>query len=406
MKHHRPPLGDSHNFGRRVTLHARRVHKPRTLLWEWLLLARESPLRQLLNESAAAQGFEAGAFEFLPALRFYGESARDGGEVERVALQPLPALSREQKRQLAGIVGRSLALFSFLGVSDLHWENLVLGAGARGRIVFGPLDIEMVLADLALPTETKLLPDADPEYAAVCRHACGVRRVLPYLGKPIAAEQLLVMAGAYHATLALLDRNARAIADVFAALPNLRKTPIRVCLRGTDEYVRADPNLFPPLLDAELEQLARGDIPYFFRLYGRPGIHYFGDETLSDVRRLPLHGDVPKLDPILSLSRGLASPSRKRLREDGLFALVGAFDHAALSGKYREGELEARFSGRSLVIRLPNGDELETRRNLRAFVESVYLPCRCGEVRSVFVPKVTRCTLARRRGPAAKLRRS
>jgi hypothetical protein len=103
---------------------------------------------------------------------------------------------------------------------------------------------------------------------------------------------------------------------------------------------------------------------------------------------------VPKLDPILSLSRGLASPSRKRLREDGLFALIGAFDHAALSGKYREGELEARFSARSLVIRLPNGDELETRRNLRAFVESVYLPCRCGEVRSVFVPKVTRCTLA------------
>jgi hypothetical protein len=394
MKQHRPHLGDSHNFGRRVTLRARRVHKPRTLLWEWLLLARESPLRKLLNESAAVRGFEAGAFEFLPALRFYGESARDGGEVERVALKPLPALSREEKRQLARIVGRSLALFGFLGVSDLHWENLVLGAGARGRIVFGPLDVEMILADLALPTETKLLPDADPEYAAVCRHACGVRRVLPYLGKPIAAEHLLVMAGAYHATLALLDRNARAIADVFAALPNLRETPIRVCLRGTDEYVRADPNLFPPLLDAELEQVARGDIPYFFRLYGRPGIHYFGDETLSDVRRLPLRGDVPKLDPILSLSRGLASPSRKRLREDGLFALIGAFDHAALSGKYREGELEARFSARSLVIRLPNGDELETRRNLRAFVESVYLPCRCGEVRSVFVPKVTRCTLA------------
>jgi hypothetical protein len=394
MKQHRPHLGDSHNFGRRVTLRARRVHKPRTLLWEWLLLARESPLRRLLNDSAEAQGFEAGAFEFLPALRFHGESARDGGEVERVALKPLPALSREEKRRLACIVGRSLALFSFLGVSDLHWENLVLGAGARGRIVFGPLDIEMILADLALPTETKLLPDADPEYAAVCRHACGVRRVLPYLGKPIAAEHLLVMAGAYRATLALLDRNARAIANIFTALPYLRETPIRVCLRGTDEYVRADPNLFPPLLGAELEQLARGDIPYFFRLYGRPGIHYFGNETLSDVRRLPLRGDVPKLDPILSLSRGLASPSRKRLREDGLFALIGAFDHAALSGKHREGELEARFSARSLVIRLPNGDELETRRNLRAFVESVYLPCRCGEVRSVFVPKVTRCTLA------------
>lgn len=393
MKQHRAHLGDSHNFGRRVTLRARRVHKPRALLWEWLVLARESPLRRLLNDSAETLGFESGAFEFLPALRFYADSLRDGGEVERVTLEPLPALARGKKRQLAEIVGRSLALFSFLGVADLHWENLILGVGARGRIVFGPIDIEMILADLALPTETKLLPDADPEYAGVCRHACGVRRVLPYLGKPIAAEHLLAMAGAYHATLALLDRNARSIANVFAALPHLRETPIRVCLRGTDEYVRGDPNLFPPLLDAELEQLARGDIPYFFRLYGRPGIHYFGDEALSDVRRLPLRGDVPRLDPTLSLSRGLASPSRERLRKDGLFALIGAFDHAELSGEYRDGELAVRFSARSIVVRLPNGDELETRRNLRAFVESVYLPCRCGEVRSVFVPKSTRCTL-------------
>src|SRR5687768_737777 len=212
MKPKRLHLGDSHNFGRRVTLRGRRVHKPRTLLWEWLLLARESPLRKLLNESAQVAAFGAGAFEFLPALRFVDETARDGGEVDRVALKPLRALSKEGKRELAVAVGRSLALFGFLGVADLHWENLVLGAGARGQVVFGPLDVEMILADLALPTETKLLPDADPEYAEVCRHACGVRRVLPYLGKPIAPELLLVIAGAYHATLTLLEDQGPAVA--------------------------------------------------------------------------------------------------------------------------------------------------------------------------------------------------
>ncbi len=389
----RPHPGDSHNLGRRVSLRARRVHKPRPLLWEWLFLARESPLRTLLNEVAAGDGFEAGAFEFLPALRFPDESSPHAGGVERVALKPLARLSAAEKRQLAAITGRALALFSFLGVSDLHWENLVLGAGPRGRLVFGPLDVEMLLDDLALPTETKLLPDADPEYADVCRHACGVRRVLPYLGKPLPAAHLVAMVAAYHATLALLERHARAIASVLSSLPALRVTPIRVLLRGTGEYVKAESSLFPPLLEAEAEQLARGDIPYFFRLYGQPGIHYYGDSTLSRVLRLPLHGDVPKPAPLLSLSRGLASPSRKKLREDGLFALLGAFDHAALSGKHRDGALELGFSQRSLVVRLPNGDELETRRNLRAFVESAYLPCRCGEVRSVFVPAVTRCTL-------------
>src|SRR6187455_1144381 len=91
-------LGDSHNFGRRVTLRGQRVVKPRSLLWEWLVLARESPLRRLLDEA--------------------------GGEVEQLRLAPLPRLSTARRRELAGIVGRALALFSWLGVADLHWENL------------------------------------------------------------------------------------------------------------------------------------------------------------------------------------------------------------------------------------------------------------------------------------------
>jgi len=381
-------LGDSHNFGRRVSLRAGRIHKPRTLLWEWLLLAAESPLRRFLEETA-----ERDAFSFLPSLKFARPNARDGGEVERVKLDPLPKkLSRDAKRALARIVGRSLALFSWLGVSDLHWENLVLGVGPRGRVVFAPLDVEMILADLSLPTETKLIPDADPEYAAICRHACGVRRVLPYLGKPVDAADLLAMVGAYRTTLDFLDSHSSALADVFARLPGLHETPIRICLRGTDEYVRARTEpIWPPLLDAETEQLVRGDIPYFFRLYGRAGIHYYGNRALTQRKRLPLEGDVPQLDPILRLSRGLRSPSRKSLREEGMFTLLGAFDHASLTGRHDADQIEATFSARTLALKLPSGEELHSRRNLRTFVGSVYLPCRCGEVRSVFVPEVTEC---------------
>ena len=108
-----------------------------------------------------------------------------GGVVERLELEPLGRLSGKSRGELAAIVGKSLALWAWLGVADLHWENMALGRDASGAIVFGPLDVELILADLSLPTETKLLPDADPEYAAVCRHAAGVRRVLPYLGKPV-----------------------------------------------------------------------------------------------------------------------------------------------------------------------------------------------------------------------------
>lgn len=369
-----------------------RVEKPRTLVWERLLLATDSPLRRLLDEAAERDGLGVDAFGFVPRLKFFASRARYGGEVEKVELTPLPDLSNDEKRGLARIVGRSLALFSWLGVSDLHWENLVLGMDGADRIVFGPLDVEMILADLELPTETKLLPDADPEYAAICRHACGVRRVLPSLGKPVDVEDLLAMAGAYRIALAFLDRHARSIAEVFTRLPGLHEAPIRVCLRGTDEYVRARSEpLWPPLLEAESEQMIRGDIPYFFRLYGQPGIHYFADRALRQIKRLSMQGDVPRLERLLPLSRGLRSPSRKKLRDEGLFTLLGAFDHESFAGRHANDEVEVTFKARTLDVKLPTGEELRSRRNMSAFVGSVYLPCRCGEVRSVFVPPVTTC---------------
>jgi hypothetical protein len=370
-----------------------RIAKPRTLLWEWLLLSIESPLRRLLDDAALNDELGPDAFGFLPTLEFFGSLGPEGGEVARVSLEPLRSDSAETRRELALVVGRSLALWSWLGVADLHWENLVLGVDERERIVFGPLDIEMILAELSLPTETKLLPDADPEYAAICRHASGVRRVLPYLGKPVAVADLIGMAGAYRATLAFLDRHAHEIAEVFASLPGLHDAPLRVLLRGTGDYVHAaSSRLWPPLLAAESEQLARGDIPYFFRLYGRAGIHYYANETLSEIAQLPLQGDVPQLDPLLQVSRGLRSPARKKLREDGLFTLLGAFDDRSFTGKH-EGEAHTlTLSKRNLIVTFPDGEELQSSRNLRAFVGSVYLPCECGEVRSVFVPPVTVCT--------------
>jgi hypothetical protein len=150
--------------------------------------------------------------------------------------------------------------------------------------------------------------------------------------------------------------------------------------------------VWPPLLDAEAEQLARGDIPYFFRLLGRRGIHYYANPELTLIERLPLRGDVPGLDPMLDLSRGLRSKGRKTLREEGLFTLLGAFDHPGLDGHHEADDFGVTFRRRSLVINLPTGEELHSRRNLSGFVGSVYLPCSCGEVRSVFVPPVTVCS--------------
>ncbi len=390
-----PALGDAHNFGRRVSRLGERIVKPRTVVWEQMLLDAQSPLRRLLDEAAEREGLASDAFGFLPDLKFSASDSGPGGEVDAIRLEPLGTLSDTETDALARIAGRSLALWSWLGVSDLHWENLALGTSSRGRVIFSPLDIESLFDDLSLPTETKLLPDADPEYADICQHACGVRRLLPFLGKPIKVSSLLAMAASYSATLAFLDRNAGNIAKVFLRLRNLRETPIRVCLRGTGTYFQAQTEpVWPPLLAAEQEQLDRGDVPYFFRLYNRPGIHYYGDESLETRKRLPLEGDVPQLDPLLSLSKALASANRRSLREEGLFTLLAAFGDPSFSGKHQDGELVVQFGKRVVTVDLPSGEQLQCKRDLSAFVSSVYLPCRCGEVRSVLVPAVTRCDSA------------
>jgi hypothetical protein len=375
-----------------VSSRAGRILKPRTVAWERLLLSGKSPLRRLLDQLAKREGLGKDAFGFLPDLAFSRARNLLSGEVELLELAPLPSLSNDERRALARTTARCIALSSFLGLSDMHWENMVLGLARDGRVVFSPIDVEMMLGDLSLPTETKLLPDADPEVAAICRHAAGVRRVLPYLGKPIDVEDLCAMACVYRATLGFLARHAPKIADVFAQLPGLHETPIRVCLRGTDEYVRARSEpVWPPLLDAEAEQLARGDVPYFFRLYGRRGIHFYGDRALEQIKTIPLRGDVPQLEPLLPIARGLRASSRKTLRDEGVFALLGAFDHPSFVGWHEGDGLEVRFGRRALVVRTPLGEELSAKRNLSAFVGSVYLRCRCGEVRSVFVPPTTRC---------------
>lgn len=385
------PLGDSHNFGRRVTRRGRYVAKPRPVSWERLLLDARSPLRRLLATAAERGGLGAAAFDFLPSLDFVRASSRTGAKVERLELEPLGRLNQTKKLELARVAGRSLALFAWLGVSDLHWENLVLGADARGRTVFAPLDIEMILDDFELPTETKLIPDADPEYAAMNRHAAGLRRVLPYLGKPVPGALLLELAGAYLATLALLERSAREVAAVFEHLPHFRTTPIRVCLRGTDEYVRAaSVPPWPPLLAAEAEQMARGDIPYFFRLYGERAVRYYENRALTELGALPTRGDVPRLAPLLSTARALRSARRRKLREEGVFALLGAFDHPGLSGRYASTALSVTFTPHRIKVAAA-GVELASPRKLGAFVGSLYLPCRCGEVTAPFVPSVTRC---------------
>lgn len=382
--------GDSHNFGRRVEVRGGRIWKPRALFWEWLFLSARSPLRRILQREGR------GAFDFLPDLKFFSPRTLEReGEVELLSLAPLGALSPGDRLKLAKIVGRSLALWSFFGTSDLHWENLALGRDREGRIIFSPVDVELVLSDLTQPSETKLLPAGESFYREASRHAAGVRRALGHLGKPVAARDVLAIANDYRATLSFLQSRGRKIAALLKSLPTLRRAPIRICLRATEEYARAlrDPrfSIWPPLLPEESAQLLRGDVPYFFHRYGRPGVHYFTNAARTRSAKVAAPRGMTKSDPVLELSRALNSPSRRALFEQGLFTILAAFDSALLDGRHAHGDLEANFGARFVTLTFSSGGSLRAKRDLRKFVSSVYLSCACGENRAVFARADRRC---------------
>ena len=54
-------------------------------------------------------------------------------------------------------------------------------------------------------------------------HACGVRRALPFLGKPVDVAALVAMADAYQRMLVLLDRHVASIAKVQPCSASVRE---------------------------------------------------------------------------------------------------------------------------------------------------------------------------------------
>jgi len=135
-----------------------------------------------------------------------------------------------------------------------------------------------------------------------------------------------------------------------------------------------------------------GHIPLLWQRGHLRELLYWADESLTKMAALPKKGDVPQPDPMLAVSRNLTGPSRARLRDEGTFMLVAAFDHPRVRGTVREDGFAITFSTRKLTID-DGGDAMTAPRDWSAFVSSVYSRCECGEARSVFVPRVTKCSV-------------
>lgn len=329
-----PPLGDAHNFGRRVSVGpSGRIEKPRCIEWERLFLGDSllrSELVRLFRSNDASN-----PFELFPTLSFARDAEMDfAGTVERLAWRPaFPALTEALCAQIGAVVG----LTSWFGMGDLHRQNVAFGSLEDGRPVCAPLDIECLLVDHQLPAQSRLIGYHDAKGKG-CGLAAFQERI-EEAGRP----GILVAAvlHGYIGAIVTLSGHEREVAASIVSEPGISRWPIRVILRDTAEYASilagaAPAEGSPALLPSERAQLARGDVPYYYREAASQEKRWL----TRDSRNWPEASSEAALDlaafPALGIMRALGPDGRVEWRNKDLLLGAGALQLARmLTGKER-----------------------------------------------------------------------
>lgn len=155
------------------------------------------------------------------------------------------------------------------GIRDLHRNNVV-----KTETHLQVIDAEVVLSCLLLPHETLLLP-----FKEVGPGLCGASSVLNLAA--VSAEQIELVLRGYYDVFHCISSNLAGIQRTFEDQRSIfERIPVRHILRDTIHYrsARANPPEIP-LFESEVEQLGRGDIPYFFKFVGEPHVHAYTDRA-------------------------------------------------------------------------------------------------------------------------------
>lgn len=299
MKH-----GDPHNGGKSVVTTNAAAIKPRPILWEWLLLAVDSDLRRAIATSFS-QKIGHSPFDCVPYLGFRtNPNLLEGGEVELFSGPGWlgPPTSEECYR-----LGLYCGLMTFLGVSDLHDENITVQCGAGLPFVFACVDVESVFLDISDPRGTGLIPARakSPHHHGLSLLPCE----LP-AGGPVR-----LVRGYADAVIGLTSL-AGDIADIIAMQPRLGDCPIRILPRDTSCYyafLEGRGALFAPHFSVcETTQLGRGDIPYYFCTLNDPTLRYWSEG--GEPRPSTIAADLLKRLPSLFDPRSATHLRRRGLK--------------------------------------------------------------------------------------------
>lgn len=297
-------LGDPHNFGRRVSKilvdSYLWVHKPRVVYWEYLFLAHDSALREHLRNLRAHLGSEfdpdlaLGSIEIVSAPDFSNGHSRFLQSCDR-------PLSDVDAIQLGGLIGIALVF----GITDLHCNNILV-LNDRLQII----DIECLFWDSMIPSESMLLfsREADP-----------TKTLLPRF--PTANDgqfqfhfALQILTGFTHAMEFFLSTSESLTSFFDGIQAESENQQIRILLQKTRTYCdlisNPEDHTELDLLEEEIQQLARADIPYFFGFHGRKSIHFFSSPTETRSVAQITGSAKAKLERAFMAPRHLLSPER------------------------------------------------------------------------------------------------
>ena len=273
--------GDPHNFGQVVRKTKNNYfQKPRPLFWEWFFLSGGSPLRQYFKNSFLFQSF--------PELevKFDDQTINSCGQISSFPqLNSRTSFDREDARK----VGVTLAICSWFGIADLHVDNVAVGYDGE-RFIFAPLDIESACEDMSLLAQTLLV-----ESPKIPVRYCGISTLL---NKTEISNHVAEIADGFLQAFEYLNAHEAAILNILNEVRDIKKLRNRVIFNGTKEYLTAIKNKHFPVdrfAAEEIEQLMRGDVPYFFQTFDGDGYFYF--KTLNQIEKF-----IPKPESLKGLS--------------------------------------------------------------------------------------------------------
>jgi hypothetical protein len=262
----KPIDADLHNFGRSVQKVGRAsgtyYQKPRPIYWERLFFGVDSPLSPYFKKAGQ---------EFEPRHALFNIETEIGEDFCGFSREIAEARTFGVHRDHFYSFGVLLAYCYAFGIRDLHRHNLI-----RTPSHLQVVDAEIVLVKLLLPNETLLLPfkEIGPDLASVSH--------LQAEGD-LSEESCRQIFSGYFDTFECLRANRENILGEFTLrMDEMRRVPIRHILRDTPHYRRWQ-NEQPedPFFEAELSQLRRGDIPYFFKFLGDEKLYSYANSEGS-----------------------------------------------------------------------------------------------------------------------------